>query len=167
MKRITVFAVAVMALLVFSVAAQAAVTVTISRSIGDVDAVERIRDISVDFDDSYPTNGESLTAANMALASVHFITCQPTSGYMFQYDYSAAKMKVFYTTGAQAVAASAANQPTVTTGGATASAVDATTPTVTIPAGFRSAVDASTGDEVGNTANLSSLTGVRCRVYGK
>lgn len=47
------------------------------------------------FDSSYATGGESLTAANVGLGRLDDIQFnQGTSGYIFEYDYSNAKVKV-------------------------------------------------------------------------
>lgn len=51
---------------------------------------KNVRRFTVDFDASYPTGGESLTAADMALATIDTagVRIDPKSGYVFSYDYT-------------------------------------------------------------------------------
>lgn len=52
---------------------------------------------TIAFDSSYPTGGESLTAANIGLTTIDHIEIMATSGYMFEYDYTNAKVLVYIT----------------------------------------------------------------------
>lgn len=81
--------------LVVAPALQAGLTVTFVRTIGDTDDDYRIRDFTVAFDSSYATGGESLSAANMALSSVHSVTCEDEDGYTAQYDYTNSKLLMY------------------------------------------------------------------------
>ena len=47
------------------------------------------------FDDSYPTGGESLTAAMLGLSSIDFVDIPPSGGQVFQYDYTNSKVLVY------------------------------------------------------------------------
>ena len=92
----------------------------------------------VTFDSSYPTGGEALTPATLGLNSIDVMLCETASGYMFQYDYANSKLKAFYPraalTGSLVVADTAA--------------------TLTDDAD----VAAAAGAEVGNTADLHTVT---------
>ena len=59
--------------------------------IGDQKRV--IADIA--FDSSYPTNGESLTPADLGMYAIDFLNASPKLGYMFEYDYTNKKLKAF------------------------------------------------------------------------
>lgn len=104
------------------------------------------------FDSSYASSGESLTAADLGFPTSHSIVhlnAHPTGGLIFEYDYSAKKLKAFYPTGgATTPGAGSILTPIVTTGASTASAVDATTPNIT----------PGKGKEVANTTDLSTIT---------
>jgi len=122
MKKFYIF-ISLAVLLVFSVQAQA-ITVTISKSqkIGN----ESVRDFSILFDSSYPTNGEALAASTLQLASVRNLICQPTNGYLLQYDYTNSKIKVYKPTGAQTSAAGASHNHAFT--GTSAGSLNLATP---------------------------------------
>ena len=48
------------------------------------------------FDDSYATNGESLTATQLGLESVHMVLISmENSGYVAQYDYTNEKIALY------------------------------------------------------------------------
>ena len=51
---------------------------------------------TVALDSSYPTGGESLTAAMLGLSTVVFLIAQPTSGYVFEYNYTDSKLLAYY-----------------------------------------------------------------------
>lgn len=51
---------------------------------------------TITFDDSYPTGGEAITAANVGLGTIEQLVVHPSStGHVFPYDYSAAKVLAF------------------------------------------------------------------------
>jgi hypothetical protein len=50
---------------------------------------------TIAFDSSYPTGGESLTAANVGLTTLNELELKETSGYTFQWDKANAKVKVY------------------------------------------------------------------------
>lgn len=101
MKKLTL-AVLLCAVLAFVAApAMAALTVSITKSFKLDKQSARLATIT--FDNSYATGGESLTAANLKLSGINYITCQPTDQYTFEYDYAGADLEVFNTS-ADAVA---------------------------------------------------------------
>ena len=57
---------------------------------------KRVRVVDVDFDSSYPTGGESLTAADLGLSVVDIVIPSPKSGYVFEYDYTNSKLKAYW-----------------------------------------------------------------------
>ena len=59
--------------------------------IGDQKRV--IADIA--FDNSYPTNGEPLTPADLGMYAIDFLNASPKLGYMFEYDYATKKLKAY------------------------------------------------------------------------
>ena len=65
------------------------------RQVGNINEVTA----TIDFDSSYPTGGESLTAADLGLRT--FLTggvaIDPKSGYTFEFDYTNAKVLVYRT----------------------------------------------------------------------
>lgn len=87
---------------------------------------------SIDFDSSYPTGGEALTAANLGLSKVEFVSIQSKDGYVFNYDYTNSKVLVYIT------------KDPADTGGAD----------VVL-------------QQVGDTTNLSALTGVKVFAIGR
>lgn len=48
--------------------------------------------IDVDYDSSYLTGGESLTAANFGLQRLDLVVATPKSGFLFEYDYTNATL---------------------------------------------------------------------------
>lgn len=70
-----------------------ALTVTISQ-FGPSGNMNRVVG-TLAFDASYPTGGESLTAANVGLASAYPIKVQPYGGYVFDYDATNSKVRAY------------------------------------------------------------------------
>lgn len=52
--------------------------------------------ISVAFDDSYPSGGEDLTASMVGLTAITKVIANSVSGYLIRYNYSTAKLMIFY-----------------------------------------------------------------------
>jgi hypothetical protein len=50
----------------------------------------------IDFDSSYPTGGESLTATMLQLDEILFVSVQPANGRIFQYDYANSKLLAYF-----------------------------------------------------------------------
>jgi hypothetical protein len=120
------------------------------------------------FDSSYPTGGETLTAANLGLAQIDNIQVQPRLGLVFEYDYTNSLLLVYeqgFTTGSTSVTTNAFN---TVTGAAIEDAADAET--TIFNASITTAIDTSyrTGKLVqcANTTNLVNVTGVRFRAAG-
>lgn len=106
----------------------------------------------VQFDNSYPTGGESLTKDSFSLNNIDFVLPSTAAGYMFEYDHTNSKLKALtpraaisgtlaatVNTGATAVTSTAANGAIITLTG---------TP----------AVAAGAGAEVANATDLSAVT---------
>lgn len=53
---------------------------------------KRVTVADVDFDSSYPTGGESLTAANLKLTKIELLLASPKAGFSFEYDYTNSKL---------------------------------------------------------------------------
>lgn len=70
---------------------------TVTRS-GDWQSVYghwRKSHVTVAFDSSYPTGGESLTPADFGLRVIDMILIEPKNGFEFEYDYTNSLVKVF------------------------------------------------------------------------
>lgn len=53
--------------------------------------------LTIAFDSSYPTGGESLSLADMGfVSSVDIVQVEPTLGYVFTYDYTNKKLIAYY-----------------------------------------------------------------------
>lgn len=60
-------------------------------SLGDA----RLHIGTINFDDSYPTGGESLTPTQVGLHKIQSIDFSPYAGYVFQYNYTTEKIMVY------------------------------------------------------------------------
>jgi len=60
------------------------------------------RTISVDFDSSYPTGGESISTPWNKFKSVVFVNVEPRGNRVFEVDYTAKKVKLFTALGTEA-----------------------------------------------------------------
>lgn len=160
-----------------------ALTVTLSgdwmESIGNKRAVRA----TIAFDSSYPTGGESLTAANLGLGTIEYIRIDPKAGYVFEYDYTNKKV-LAYRSGAVAAhthtlhfnnadvadgAGTRVNIGTNLMGANTGADVSVAGVADTSGAGGivnSGAVSAAALAEVGDTTDLSSVTGVRVYATG-
>lgn len=61
----------------------------------DLFGLHKVRFVTVAFDSSYPTGGESLTAANLGLAGIVHVQAGSAGGYVFEYDHTNKKLKAF------------------------------------------------------------------------
>ena len=111
---------------------------------------------TIAFDSSYPTGGESLTPSDLGLRTIDILLAAPAGGLMFEYDNANQKLKAIYPTGGGGTNPTTLADPIVSTGAASATAVDATTPTIR----------PGRSKEVADTANLSTITGVRFVALG-
>jgi hypothetical protein len=167
-----------------------ALTITLSGDWqGNVGAQRHVRG-TIAFDSSYPTGGESLTAANIGLRVVDFIEVTARSGYVFEYDYTNSSLLVYRTatvtpagtlsTPSFAIASSASASATykltvsadstvaVIAGDSLTAArtLSGTYSPVGVPTFTGNATTAAALAEVGNTTDLSALTGVRFWAVG-
>lgn len=116
---------------------------------------------TIDFDSSYPTGGESLTAANLGLRTIDLLLVQPQTGLVFEYDYTNAALLAYV----QGVAIAAAGAATIDdfaltgVGASTARSIglDASATTPVLFGGLK---------QVANTTDLSTITGVRFLAFG-
>ena len=69
----------------------AAATITRQTVVGDL----RYTSGTFAFDSSYPTGGEACSAAALGLTKVDFVQFSPSAGYVFEYDYTASKVKAY------------------------------------------------------------------------
>lgn len=117
----------------------------------------RVTVADVDFDSSYPTGGESLTATNLGMSVLDLVLVSNKGGLIFEYDYTNSKLLAKHPTGGAASTGLAA--PTVAVpSGATAVTSTAAQPNLTETAGIAA--------EVGNTADLSTIEDVRVVAIG-
>lgn len=118
---------------------------------------------TVAFDSSYPTGGESFTAANIGLRVIDSIHFHHTAGVSFEYDYTNSKILAYV--------------PGVVVGAAGALVVDDFVPTGVAATGGTSAVGLAANaanstvrfgvqTQVADTANLATITGVRYFAWG-
>lgn len=119
--------------------------------------------VTVDFDSSYSTGGESFVPGDVGMYTFSKVNIHPKNGFVFEYDYTN-KTILVYTQGAAHAAGGAAtlDDYAVTAG-----------PGVT--SGINISREASAGaatarwgplKEIANTDNLSTLTGVRVECEG-
>jgi hypothetical protein len=83
-----------------------ALTVSVNRT-DTVGRYTKYKTGTIQFDSSYPTNGEALSPSSVGLSSkIEFISVSPAAGLVFEYDYSGDKLKAIWpTTDATAPAA--------------------------------------------------------------
>lgn len=134
-----------------------ALTITIIKrsNIGGAKAV--VADI--DFDSSYPTGGESLTAANLGLDTVSLVLASPKSGFTYEYDYTGSKLKALCP-GVVTTAAGAGvlDDFPLSGTGATAASIGLTAGNATTRFGAQV--------EIADTVDLSGITDVRIVAFG-
>ena len=117
---------------------------------------------TIAFDSSYPTGGESFTAADLGLRVVDLMLVQATKGFDYEYDYTNSKVLVY----TQGVAHGSAGSVTlddypVTAGpGATASSSISREASATSPLRMGPMKECAASDD------LSTITGVRFICFG-
>lgn len=117
----------------------------------------------VDFDNSYPTNGESLKASDLGLTSrIDLLVAAPDSGLIFEYDHANSKLKALYPTGGSASPATLTDPVVAVTvpSGATGVTSTAAQPDLT------ETLTGGRGREVADTTDLSGVTDVRVLAFG-
>ena len=85
-----------------------AITVNKRGVVGDL----RYADLSIAWDSSYPTGGESFTPADAGMDTFHVVTAHQKSGYTFEMDYTNNKILAYrydYDASADGVAIQVAN----------------------------------------------------------
>lgn len=110
----------------------------------------------IQFDTSYPANGESLTPAELSMGSFDLVLIAPSGGLLFEFDHVNNKVKAWFPTGG-AAATSLADPSVAVPTGATAVTSTAAQPDLTETSGR--------GKEVGATADLSAIT-TRVMAFG-
>lgn len=118
--------------------------------------------VTIAFDSSYPTGGESLTAADLGLKTIDLLQVQSKSGLVFEYDYTNSKV-LAYSQGVSVGAAGAATMddfPVTAGPGASTISVSLTN------SGGSATHNFGAMKEVPNTNDLSTITGVRVFAIG-
>jgi hypothetical protein len=116
----------------------------------------------VAFDSSYPTGGESLTARDIGLRTIDFIVFEQRSGVVFDYDYTNAKV-LARVQGVQVGAAGSVTMDDFPLAGVAADTAISVSLTNT---GGTATHRLGVLKEVGSTADLSTITGVRFLAFG-
>lgn len=122
-----------------------AATVSIVKRLKMGNAKASIVDIT--FDSSYPTGGESVTPEQCGMGVIQVFAAEPKSGYSFEYDRSAEKLKAYVPVNAVAGDGTADANNTL---------MKSATGTVEV-AGTGTAFQVA-GAEVADTTNLSTIT---------
>lgn len=139
-----------------------ALTVAVTRRV--VAGHQNIVTGTLAFDSSYPTGGESLTAANLGLRTIDLMLIQPSAvGFLYSYDYTNSKVQV-YTQGyahGTGGAVTMDDYPVTAGPGVTGS----------ISVSLTTGAGAATGNlgplvETLSTDDLSTITGVRFVAFG-
>lgn len=55
---------------------------------------KKVRSVTIAFDSSYASSGETLTAAGLGMVKIQRAIIEPKDGYSFEYDYTNGKVKV-------------------------------------------------------------------------
>ncbi len=135
--------------------------------------------VTIAFDDNYPTGGEVLTPADLAMSAFDSVQIEPKAGYTFTFDYANNKVLAYVApaqththnlllknaavadsagarvnAGANLLGANTGGDLTVTGGGANGGIVSTT-------------LAAAAQTEVAAATNLATLTGVRVRAIGR
>ena len=137
-----------------------ALTITVSRR--HTAGQQHIVSGTIAFDSSYPTGGESFTAANLGLRTVDLMLFSPTSGFTFEYDYTNSKVLVY----TQGVAHGAAGAVTLDDYPVSAGPGISSGASISREASATSPLRMGPMKECANTDDLSTVTGVRFIAYG-
>lgn len=116
---------------------------------------------TVAFDSSYPTGGESFTAADIGLRTMDMVMVHQTKGIVFEYDYTNSKI-LAYAQGALVGAAGAEilDDFPVTAGPGVTADTHLSLKAGSATIGFGSL------KQIANTNDLSTITGVRFVAFG-
>jgi hypothetical protein len=118
--------------------------------------------VTIDFDSSYPTGGESLTAADLGMRTILDINIRPKSGLVFEYDYTNSKVLAY----TQGVAHGAAGAVTLDDYPVTAGVGATSGASISREASATSPLRLGPLKEIASTDDLSSITGVRVFAWG-
>lgn len=124
---------------------------TISNRVETVFGNKRAITCDIAFDSSYPTGGESLTAADLGMSIIDFCIAEPKGGRAFVYDRANSKLLAYNS------AAIATHVHVENTAGSYTQNAD------TAAGG---AVAAAALAQTADTTNLASVTGVRILAFG-
>jgi hypothetical protein len=120
----------------------------------------RVHQFDVAFDSSYPEGGETLDMGQVRLREINIIIISPTSGYLFEYDYTDDKIKVI----TPVAAVEQTMQASVDPGGTAVKSTSESGGIVSLTG--NAGITAAPGNEVIALTDLSALTGVRCLAFG-
>lgn len=138
-----------------------ALTVTKSgdwyKNIGSLSAAR----VTVDFDSSYPTGGESFTPADVGMRVFEFVSIESKGGLTYEFDYTNNKIKAY----AQGVLVGSAGSQTLDDFPVTAG-VGVTADTHLSLKSGSATIGLGALKEVPDTNDLSSITGVRVFCIG-
>lgn len=122
----------------------------------------RYAKVTIAFDSSYPSGGESLTPADLGLKTIDHITIHSTSGLVFEYDYTNKKVKAY----SQGVTVGAAGAATLDDFPVSAGPGASTISVSLTNSGGSATHNFGTLKEVPDTNDLSTITGVRVFAIG-
>ena len=122
----------------------------------------RYAKVTLDFDSSYPTGGESLTAADLGLRTIDFINIESKSGLVFEYDYTNYKVLAY----AQGVTVGAAGAATMDDFPVSAGPGASTISVSLTNSGGSATHNLGALKECPSTNDLSTITGVRVFAIG-
>lgn len=120
----------------------------------------RFASVTIAFDSSYPTGGESLTPEDLGLRTIDFMNIEAKSGIVFEYDYTNEKVLAYVpgmTVGADG-AEVLIDAPLSGVGSSTTQSVGVVDASVATRFGVML--------EVASTEDLSSITSVRVFAIG-
>ena len=154
-----------------------ALTLTYTGDWSRVAGNQRVSVVSVAFDASYATGGESLTARDLGLVVLTSVIAQPKSGYTFEYDYTNFKLLAYWTPALShthqlifPITTATGLAPTLAANdiGATGAFTVAGVPTTSATHGgvVNAGVTQIAAAEVTAATDLSTLTGVIVTAYG-
>jgi hypothetical protein len=110
---------------------------------------------TIAFDSSYPTGGEALTALAAKFKTLLRVVCEQNTGYMFEFDKTNTKLKVYAPVNVVAGSGTAATNNYIFKNTGPVIEVDGTGTAFQLP-----------GAEVLNTTDLSGLTAVSFYAVG-
>ena len=137
---------------------------TITRS-GDWHGVAgnlRYAYVRVAFDSSYPTGGESFVPSDVGMREFVDVKIHPTSGFVFEYDYTNEKILVY----TQGVAHGSAGSVTLDDYPVTAGPGATSGASISREASATSPLRMGPLKEIASTDDLSTVTGVRVFCWG-